>query len=202
MELKREDKVKVTNRSNATVILRVPDRHFRAELNPGETRPLTYGDILDVAARPGGRALIYNFLLIHSQQVIREGLNLKEEPEYWLTEEKLLEWMPVCSLDEFKDALNFAPEGVKDLIKKYAVSMPLKDTDKRDAIKEFLNFDVNMAISNNEKSKDTSSDLTNNNKRRSSSVSFEVPNETNETNETNATGTAPKYKRTATTTTI
>ena len=62
--LTRDSKIKVTNRSNGTVILKVQDRHFRAELNPKETRLLNYGDILDVAAQPGGRNLIYNFLLI------------------------------------------------------------------------------------------------------------------------------------------
>ena len=52
--LTRDSKIKVTNRSNGTVILKVQDRHFRAELNPKETRVLNYGDILDVAAQPGG----------------------------------------------------------------------------------------------------------------------------------------------------
>lgn len=200
-QLKREDKVEVTNRSNSTVILKLPDQHFRAELNPKETRIFTYGNILDIAARPGGRNLIYNFLLIKNPVMLREGLNIKEEPEYWLTEEKIVTWMPSCPLNEFEDALNFAPEGVKSLIKKYAVSLPLNDVSKREAIKKYLNFDVTSAINNNltlsENAEATDSTA---NQRRSSSVSFEVPGEVGPAEK--AAETTSKYKRTATTTTI
>lgn len=196
MSLSREHKVNVTNRSNATVILRVPDRHFRAELNPKETRLLTYGDILDVVAQPGGRSLIYNFLLIQDPQALREGLNVKEEPEYWLTEDKIPNWMQTCPLTEFEDALNFAPQGVLDLIKKYAVSLPLNDMAKRNSIKNFLKFDVNLAIVNNEKSSEDDSSAPTSATRRSSSVSFDVPGtEVKTTPEA-----APRYKRTTPTT--
>ena len=56
--------------------------------------------------------------------------------------------MESCSIDEFKDALDFAPNGTKDLIKQYAVSKPLNDYDKREAIKAQLGFDVSKAIEN------------------------------------------------------
>lgn len=189
--LTRDSKIKVTNRSNGTVILKVQDRHFRAELNPKETRVLNYGDILDVAAQPGGRNLIYNFLLIQDAEALRQGLNVKEEPEYWLTEEKIPSWMNTCSLDEFKDALQFAPQGVLDLIKKYAVSQPLNDMAKRIAIKDTLQFDVTLAITNNEKSGEDEAANAPSARRRSASVSYEVPGE-----EAASTEPAPKYKRT------
>lgn len=189
--LTRDSKIKVTNRSNGTVILKVQDRHFRAELNPKETRVLNYGDILDVAAQPGGRNLIYNFLLIQDAEALRQGLNVKEEPEYWLTEEKIPNWMNTCSLDEFKDALQFAPQGVLDLIKKYAVSQPLNDMAKRIAIKDALQFDVTLAITNNEKSGEDEAANAPSARRRSASVSYEVPGE-----EAASTEPAPKYKRT------
>ena len=194
MSLSRDYKVNVTNRSNATVILRVPDRHFRAELNPKETRMLTYGDILDVAAQPGGRSLIYNFLLVQDQTALREGLNVKEEPEYWLTEDKIPSWMQTCPLPEFEDALNFAPQGVLDLIKKYAVSLPLNDMAKREAIQKFLQFNVTLAITNNEKSSADEVSTSTSAARRSSSVS-DVPGTETEPN----TETAPRYKRISTT---
>ena len=189
--LTRDSKIKVTNRSNGTVILKVQDRHFRAELNPKETRVLNYGDILDVAAQPGGRNLIYNFLLIQDAEALRQGLNVKEEPEYWLTEEKIPSWMNTCSLDEFKDALQFAPQGVLDLIKKYAVSQPLNDMAKRIAIKDALQFDVTLAITNNEKSGEDEAANAPSARRRSASVSYEVPGEEDASPEP-----APKYKRT------
>lgn len=52
------------------------------------------------------------------------------------------------SLDAFLDCLDFAPVGVMDLVKKYAVSVPLADYEKRKALKEKTGFDVDAALKN------------------------------------------------------
>jgi hypothetical protein len=52
------------------------------------------------------------------------------------------------TLDEFLDCLDFAPIGVIDLIKRYAVALPLSDYNKRKAIKDKLGYDVDAAIKN------------------------------------------------------
>lgn len=149
--LNPETLISVTNRSNGSVVYRIPEKHIRREFNRKETKRVPYQEIIEVAAQPGGRELLYNFLLIENQEVVREGLNLKEEPEYWLTEDMIAgDWMNTCSLDAFKDALDFAPEGVKALIKKYAVSKPLNDMAKRQALLDQLKFDVTKAIAMNE----------------------------------------------------
>ena len=94
--------------------------------------------------------LFINFLQVNDLPTVQEILNGKPdpEPEYWLTEAQVPNWMQTCSIDEFKDALDFAPLGVKDLIKKYAVSLPLNDIAKRQAILDQLNYDVESAIKN------------------------------------------------------
>ena len=141
--------VEVTNRSNGSVVYRIPERNLRREFHPHETKTLSSKEIAEVVAQPGGRELLYHYLLIQNQEVLRDILNVQEQPEYWLTEEKIAGgWLNSCTLDEFKDALDFAPEGVIDLIKKYAVSLPLNDVLKRQAILDQLNFNVNVAIEN------------------------------------------------------
>lgn len=146
-----ETLISVTNRSNGSVVYRIPERHIRREFNRKETKRVPLQEIMEVAAQPGGRELIYNFLLIDSKDVVRDSLNLKEEPEYWLTEDMIAgDWMVTSTLDAFKDALDFAPEGVKALIKKYAVSKPLNDMAKRQALLDQLKFDVTKAIAMNE----------------------------------------------------
>jgi hypothetical protein len=52
------------------------------------------------------------------------------------------------SLDAFLDALDFAPQGVIDLIKDYAVSMPMNDVEKRQALLKKTGFDVDKALLN------------------------------------------------------
>ena len=140
--------VNVTNRSNGVIIYRIPERHIRREFNRKETKRIPYQELLEVAAQPGGRALIYNFLLVENPEALRESLNVKEEPEYWLTEEKIPTWMNTCTLAEFQDALDYAPVGVLDLIKQYAVSGPLNDVAKREALLTQLKFNVDAAIKN------------------------------------------------------
>ena len=58
------------------------------------------------------------------------------------------------SLDEFLDCLDFAPVGVIDLIKRYAVALPLNDYNKRKAIKDKLGYDIDAAIKNEQATKD------------------------------------------------
>jgi hypothetical protein len=50
--------------------------------------------------------------------------------------------------EAFLDCLDFAPQGVIDLIKKYAVSLPLSDYNKRQALKQKTGFDVDVALVN------------------------------------------------------
>ena len=90
--------------------------------------------------------MIEHCFFISNPEVMTELLNEKPEPEYYLTEDKIDEWMKTCSLDEFKDALDFAPNGVKSLIKKHAVSLPLNDLAKCQALKDQLGFDALKAI--------------------------------------------------------
>ena len=139
---------KVTNRSAGRVIYNIPEDHIRREFYNKETKEIALSELEKLAQQPGGRKLIYNYLSIQDADTIGHLVNRPIEPEYWLTEDKIPEWMNTCSLDEFKDALDFAPEGIKDLIKKYAVSLPLNDFAKRQALLEQLGFNVTKAIEN------------------------------------------------------
>jgi hypothetical protein len=109
---------------------------------------MSVAELNKLVQQPGGLTLIYNYLLIDDKEVLRYLINGKEAPEYWITEEEIPTWMNECSLAEFQDALDFAPAGTIDLIKQYAVSLPLNDYAKRQAIKEQLGYDVTKVIEN------------------------------------------------------
>lgn len=171
--------IQVTNRSSGFVAYTLPERHLRREFHPHETKTVEYQELLEISAQSGGRELLYNYLLIKDPAAMREILNVNEEPEYWLTEEKIPVWMKSCSLNEFKDALDFAPDGVKELIKKYAVELPLNDVTKREAMKEILKFDVTAAINlvtPDEKDDLASNTTTSTTKRRSAPSTIDLVN--------------------------
>ena len=69
-------------------------------------------------------------------------------PEYDMSEQQVADLILNGSLDAFLDALDFAPIGVLDLIKKYSVSLPITDMEKRTALKDKTGFDVDKAIEN------------------------------------------------------
>jgi hypothetical protein len=88
-----------------------------------------------------------NFLQIQSE-VATQNLGIHTEPEYNMTEEQIVELIKSGSLDAFLDCLDFAPTGVIDLLKKFSVSVPLADYEKRQALKEKTGFDVDVALKN------------------------------------------------------
>lgn len=151
--MKPNDICHVTNRSSAFVVYNIPEQHIRREFNVDETKRIPFQEILDVSAQPGGKELFHEYLFIEETEAVKEAFNIDEEPEYFLTKDQIPGWMNTCTLDEFKDALDFAPEGVHDLIKKFAVENKLNDVAKRMAIKSQLGFDVDKAIEMDEESK-------------------------------------------------
>lgn len=138
----------VTNRSSGRVIYRIPDMNVRRVFFTGETKQIAIDELKALTNQPGGRELIYDYLLIRDPVVVKELMNidLNTEVEYKMTEDEVKSWINTCSLDAFKDALDFGPDGVKDLMKKFAVELPLNDVAKREAMKKQIGFDVDAAI--------------------------------------------------------
>lgn len=148
-----KDTCNVTNRSASSVVYKIqdPDCMVRRVFNIGEThKNVKVSELERLLQQPGGKDLFVNYLAIDDEEIALYLINGEIPLEYWFTEQKLPSWMNNCSLDEFKDALDFAPDGVKDMIKKFAVSMPLNDLSKIGAIKEQLGYDVSVAIKNSE----------------------------------------------------
>jgi len=137
----------VTNRSSHTVAYPIPETEGRwRTFAAGETKKLPFNEIEAACQIDGCKALFNRYLLIDNAEAAEAAMNIKPEPEYFMTSEQVKKWLPACSLDELLDALDFAPDGVLTLIKKYAVELPLNDMNKCNAIKEKLKFDVLKAI--------------------------------------------------------
>ena len=135
----------VKNRSAGTVVYRIPEDGIRREFIPGETKQISYDELLKLSYRPGGRRLMANYLSIQSQEATA-SLNIHTEPEYWMDEQKIVDLIKNGSLDAWKDFLDFAPTGAIDLAKNFCVSLPLNDVAKREALKAQTGFDVTKAI--------------------------------------------------------
>lgn len=136
----------VTNKSAGQVIYSLPDERIRRVFAPKEKKVLEVKELEKLVQRGGGKELFYNFLQVDDIEIANYLINGEVAPEYKIKEADMPAWMNECSLPEFQDALDFAPQGMIDIIKKLAVDMPLNDYSKREAIKEQLGFDVSKAL--------------------------------------------------------
>lgn len=145
-----EKKYKVKNRSGGMVAYTIPElgdaRNIRREFAVSEVKEIPAKELEALTFIGGGRTLLEDYLQI----LDAEGLNfvnLQVEPEYAMNEEDIKNLLLYGSYDKFLDTLDFAPEGVIDLIKHYAVALPCNDTAKRDALKDKFGFDVDKVLS-------------------------------------------------------
>ena len=142
----------VKNRSASMVVYKIPEDGIRREFAPGESKKIHYSELEKLSYQAGGRALMVNFLQITDEDVTN-NLNIHTEAEYYMSEEQIIELIKTGTLDAFLDCLDYAPVGVIDLLKKFAVSLPVTDIQKRQALKEKTGFDVDVAIKNIEAEK-------------------------------------------------
>ena len=137
----------VKNRSAGAVLYTIPEDNIRRRFAPGETKRISYEELLHLSYQAGGREIMANFLQIQSEGVPK-SLGIKTEPEYYMNENNVIDLLKNGSLDEFLDCLDYAPEGVIELIKKFAVQLPLDDYKKRQALKNKTGFDTDAAVAN------------------------------------------------------
>ena len=137
----------VKNRSAGVILYTIPEDKVRRRFTPGETKRISYEELLHLSYQPGGREMMQNFLQIQSEGVPK-SLGINPEPEYYMSENDVIELLKNGSLDAFLDCLDYAPAGVIELVKKYSVDLPLTDFDKRTALKTKTGFDVDKAIAN------------------------------------------------------
>ena len=143
----RNTMIKVLNRDNGSVVYSIPEMNGLTRVfQSGETKEVSFEELQKLSYIPGGMYLLQNNLVILDN---KQAINLllgEVEPEYSYTKEDIINLMKNGSLDEFLDCLDFAPQGVKDLIKNLSVELPLNDVSKREAIFNKLGFNVDNAI--------------------------------------------------------
>ena len=140
--------VEVTNRSDCNSGYILEDGNVHRSFTPGEMKKITMGELRALSYSPGGDALLREFLQIKNAEAIEELLG-EVEPEYNYTPDDVKRVMLNGTMDEFLDMLDFAPDGVREMIKDFAVKLELNDVRKREAIYKKYGFNVDNAIKNN-----------------------------------------------------
>lgn len=137
----------VTNRSASRVCYSIPELGIKIrDFQPNETKRIAYDELQALTYVPGGLNLMRDFLQI-KEVTAREELVGQVEPEYNMTEAQVRELISTPNnYDAWLDCLDFAPEGVIDMIKTLAIKMPLTDTVKMQQFKEKTGVDIARQI--------------------------------------------------------
>jgi len=143
----RNLEVKVTNRKGCSVGYTIDEMGgLRRQFQPGETKILTYEELEKLSWIPGGKVLLDEYLIIQNPEVLQALMGEDVQPEYYYNEAEVKELLLNGTIAQFMDCLDFAPEGVLDLVKKLAVELPCNNMEKLRLIEEKLGFNVINAI--------------------------------------------------------
>lgn len=136
--------VEVRNRNNGYTGYVLPNGLVR-NFTINQIRKIDIEELRELRDCDGGEYILRNYLVIKDKPAL-EYLDINPEPEYFYTDKEVKELLANGTLDQLEDALNFAPQGVIDLIKDIAVKTELPDTRKRDLISEKTGFGITAAI--------------------------------------------------------
>lgn len=153
--LENNTMIKVTNRDNGSVGYTIPDmNNLHRKFQSGESKEVSMEELRRLSWIPGGQYIIENLLVIENKEAQQELLP-SVEPEYNYTREDVEDLLSKGSLEQVQDCLDFAPQGVVNLVKEVAVETELNDIQKREAILAATGFNVSKAIEINKESAKT-----------------------------------------------
>ena len=143
--------ISVQNRNFGGTSYIIPDlNNLHRDFQPNEIKQITFDELFKLSQTPGGEYIIQNYLIIHDEAAVNAILNGEVEPEYFYTEKDIEDLLLNKDPDYLEDCLNFAPQGVIDLVKSMAVKLEVPDTRKRKLILEKTGFSVDNALHVNE----------------------------------------------------
>lgn len=143
--LDKETIIKVKNRSNTRVCYKIQDLGIERRYEPGEVKEVTMEELRKLSWRIGGANILRKYLVLGNQEAIEELIG-NVEPEYHYSRKDVEKLLSRGTLNQLLDCLDFAPNGVIDMVKEMAVKLEISDLRKRNAIFKSTGFDVSRAI--------------------------------------------------------
>ena len=127
----------------------LPEDNLRRVYRPYEEKNSQVAELRKVFWQPGGPALLQEFLQVKDKELAEE---FGVDPEVFAHEyswdvNKVDRVLLKEDIDVLHDALDFAPEGIVDLIVARAVALKIADVNKRNLIQEYTGKDINQMIS-------------------------------------------------------
>ena len=79
--------VKVRNRDNGIVGYTIPElNNLNRNFQAGEVKEISINELIQLSYLPGGKEILTQYLVIENEEVLKEVLNVKVEPEYFYSD--------------------------------------------------------------------------------------------------------------------
>lgn len=148
--VKDSDIVVLRNFTTHSVGYRTPSTNVRRELPAGGSIKVSAGEIREMTYSKGCMELLRNYLQVCNKNLALE-IGVSEdsiENEYNWTINDIHKCLLEGSLEELEDAMDFAPEGIKESLLSEAVNLEIPDVRKREVISKAMDRDVSKIIEN------------------------------------------------------
>lgn len=143
-----ERKVKVTSRTIGSLSYQIdPSKPMRTWNKAGDYLNITIAELLELRTIGGGEYTLREYLLIEDEEALKlvfDEQDVEPEYKYGIAEVDFL--LYESELEQFLDALDYAPKGVLDLILVKAKEKLPNTTAKISAINDKFSVDINKSF--------------------------------------------------------
>lgn len=136
--------MKVINRSDGNVTYYLEEMRTRRVFTPNEAKEIEPAEMEALFQMDGGAELIKQYLLVDDKAWVES--HWQPEEEYFWQYADIERCLKEDSLELFSETLDYAPQGVLDLLKTISWRLPLTDLNKINEIRNKLGFDVQAAV--------------------------------------------------------
>ena len=138
-----ETKIPVRNRTQGSVSYKLDSRlTARSWQKEGTVLYPTLEELKEVMMIPGGAYLLKNCLVIEDPEARLEVLGAEPEPEYLYGEKEIKTLLYEAEDEALLDCLDYAPQGVLELVRQYAIEKLPNSMAKIQAINEKFNINL------------------------------------------------------------
>ena len=147
--VKDDDIIEITNLLDCTCGYIVDLTGVRRILPPHASFKVKASELRELFYQRGGQELLHNYIRVGNKALAQEfGVDVDNTPEYNWGRKDVVDALNNPNVDVLFDALDFAPDGIKQLIADVAVETEVADVNKRKAISDKLGIDVDAMIKN------------------------------------------------------
>lgn len=152
IELQDTDSVVIRNLVNYPVVIITPIHKKRIELPAHGQTEIRVGDVRECSYDQGCRNIFRNYIQICNETLAQEFGIGADVVEYNWSDAEITAALTTADINVLLDALDYAPDGIKEAIVDKAVELEIPDINRRKAIYDILGIDVTQRIENAHKS--------------------------------------------------